>query len=166
MSIFLLQTLILITYFISFLMILHFSFTDKGIYWFIPLLLNIFFILLHATFIISQNGGNISFSQNVIDLLPKFLSSNALFIMAFGFSVLWLLLVLTFHNAFKKNVNPKDKRKELMKKNYYGAIYSERIEKRKYNEKVKKNTLRKLYGAKKPSSDVFTEEWANKFENN
>ncbi|MBK5200293.1 MAG: hypothetical protein JJE21_02035 [Spirochaetaceae bacterium] len=164
MSIFLLQTLILITYFISFLIILLLTFSNKGIYWIIPLFLNIFFILLHAIFIISQNGGNISFSQNVIDLLPKFISMPTLFINAFVFSILWLLLVITFHHAFEKNKTPKDKRKEQMKTNYYGALYSEKIEKRKYNKKIKRNTLRKLYGAKKPTSNIYTEEWANKFD--
>lgn len=165
MSIFLLQTMILIIYFISFLIILHFTFSNKGLYWLIPLFINLFFIILHAIFIISENGGNISFSQNIINLMPKAISVSMLFIFAFVFSILWILLVITFHHAFEKNKMPQDKRKELMKKNYYGSVYSEKIEKRKYNERIKRNTLRKLYGAKKPNSNTFTEEWVNKFDN-
>lgn len=166
MSLFLLQTIILITYFISFLIILHFTFRNKGFYWLIPLFLNIFFIIIHSTFIISYNGGNINFSQNIIDIIPKFISISTILISAFIFSLLWLLLIITFHHAFEKNKAPTNKRKELMKKNYYAALYSEKIEKRKYDKKVKKNTLRELYGAKQPKSNIFTEDWANKFDNN
>jgi hypothetical protein len=164
MSNFLLQTLILLSFLISLFIIIHFLFSKEGGYWIIPLLLNLFFVATQSITIISSNGGNLPFNLEIVDSMPAFLSTTAGYYLLFVMSLLWLFLVLTFHHGFGKHKKPVEKRKEMMKKNYFGAIYTEKIEKQAYKERIKEREQHRLYGTRKPRVENFSKEWIDKFD--
>lgn len=164
MSNFLLQTLILLSYLISLFIVIHFLFSNEGGYWIIPLILNLFFVLTQSIIIINTNGGNLPFKIEIIDSIPTFFSTMLGYYALFGVSLLWLFLVLSFHHGFGENKKPVAKRQEMMKKNYYAAIYTERMEKKDYKEKIRKREQQRQYGTRKPIIDSFSKDWIDKFD--
>lgn len=164
MSNFLLQTLILVSYLISLFIIIHFLFSREGGYWIIPLLLNLYFVLDQSIVTINANGGKLPFNVDAFTISSKFFNTTNGYYVLFGISILWLLLVLSFHNAFKNHKKPVDKRREMMKKNYYAAIYTEKMEKRAYKNRMKRRELDRLYGTRKPLLTDFSKEWIDKFD--
>jgi hypothetical protein len=164
MSNFLLQTLILVSYLISLFIIIHFLFSKEGGYWIIPLILNLYFVLTQAITTINSNGGTLPFNTEMFTSMPAFFSTTAGYYVLFGISILWLFLVLTFHHGFGKHKKPIDRRREMMKKNYYGAIYTEKLEKNAYKARMKRREQNRLYGARKPLVTDFSKEWIDKFD--
>lgn len=164
MSNYLLQTLILVSYLISLFIIIHFLFSKEGGYWLIPLIFNLFFLLSHSISVIISNEGILPINVDLITSIPPFLSTTMGYYILLIMSLLWLFLILTFHHGFRKHKKPIDKRKEMMKRNYYGAIYTEKIEKQQFQAKKKRQELHNLYGTRKPRINEFSKEWINKFD--
>jgi len=164
MNSFLLQTLVLISYLVSLFIIIHFLFSKEGGYWIVPLLLNIFFVSLQGSIIIDNNGGQLPFDNKILEDLPIYFTTNAGYYIFLIISLLWLFMVLTMHYGIGKNKKPVEKRKQMMKKNYYGALYTEKIEKREFKNRKKSRELHKLYGAKSPSVTQYSKEWIDSFD--
>ena len=164
MSNFLLQTLVLLSYLISLFIIIHFLFSKEGVFWIIPLLINIFFVVFQGIYIIDANGGNLPFDKNILDGLPVFFTTHTGYYISFIISLLWLFMVLTMHYGIGKNKKPIEKRKQMMKENYYGAIYTEKIEKREFKNRKKSREMQKLYGAKSPRVPQYSDEWIDSFD--
>jgi hypothetical protein len=120
--------------------------------------------MAQSIIIIDSNGGALPFNIAVVDSIPNFFSTMTGYYVLFGISILWLFLVLTFHHGFGKHKEPVEKRQNMMKKNYYGAIYTEQIGKQEFRDKIKEREQRRRYGTSKPKVDNFSKEWIDKFD--
>lgn len=165
MTNFLFSAITFIIYLLSMFIIINFLFSKEGFYWIVPFLLNLFFVGFQAFSIYSINGAFIPNIENFNKVLPPFFTTQNANIVAFVFSIFWLILVLTFHQAFRKHKKPKDLRKAMMKKNYYGAVYTQLLEQRTFELQEKRRKVKEEYGAKVPQINSFSNEWVNLFEN-
>jgi hypothetical protein len=73
-------------------------------------------------------------------------------------------MICLFYRAIKANRKPKDKRKEAMKNNYYGALYSQQLEKRKLDYLKKVQEEEEKYGFIKPEIYSHDEDWIDLFD--
>jgi hypothetical protein len=82
----------------------------------------------------SENLDSDLFSQ-----FPPFVTKANSALTALLISIFWLLSIILFYKAIKRNRKPKDKRREAMKNNYYGAQYTQLLEAKKmdYMKKIK-----------------------------
>ncbi|MCY1151491.1 MAG: hypothetical protein PQJ49_00550 [Sphaerochaetaceae bacterium] len=156
-------TLTFIIYLLSLLMIIRFVFTPEWLSWVFPLVITLIFVISQAyqSFAImkSENLDSDLFSQ-----FPPFVTKANSALTALLISIFWLLSIILFYKAIKRNRKPKDKRREAMKNNYYGAQYTQLLEAKKmdYMKKIKKEE--ENFGFIKPTINKDGDKWVKLFD--
>ena len=107
-----------------------------------------------------------NFDFDLFSTFPPFITKANNILIALFISIFWLLSITLFNEAIKKNRKPKDKRREIMKSNYYGAQYTQLLEQKRIDYLKKKQLEESLYGFVKPKIDAYDENWINLFDDN
>lgn len=165
MSIFLLPTLTFIVYLLSLLIVFNYIFTKEFLFWLPPFILSLFFLInqVYSLYMLFRPADS-EFINNSVKL--PFLSGEINFsTIIFIFSLIWLSLIITYHYALREHKKPKDKRKEMMKKNYYATQYIQLIEQKELDTELKKKNEKQFFGTRKPVLNKFSDKWVNKFDN-
>ncbi len=162
---FIIPTLTFMIYLLSLLMIIRFIFSPDWLSWIFPLIINIIFVISQAyqSFALMKSE---SLNSELFSIFPPFVSkanntNTALFI-----SILWLIMISLFYRAIKKNRKPKDKRRAIMKSNYYGAQYTQQLEKNRLEKIKKEKEEEENYGFIKPEIYSDDEDWTDLFDDN
>lgn len=164
MSTFLFPTLTFVVYLLSLLIVFNHIFSKEFFFWITPFIFCLFFTFFQAFSLYGIYGDINNISLDIFKDIPSFATHLNSTLFAFGFSIFWLILIISFHQILKTHKNPKDKRKDLMKKNYYAAQYAQKIEQKEQDIEIKKRKEQKEYGTQKPVLNQFSENWINKFE--
>ncbi|MGD1821036.1 MAG: hypothetical protein ACPKOI_14315 [Pleomorphochaeta sp.] len=156
-------TLTFMIYLLSLLMIIRFIFTPEWLSWLFPLVINLIFVISQAyqSFAIMKSE---SLDYNLFSTFPPFITKANNSITALIISIFWLIMICLFYRAIKTNRKPKDKRKEAMKNNYYGALYSQQLEKRKLDYLKKVQEEEEKYGFIKPEIYSHDKDWIDLFD--
>ncbi len=161
---YIIPTLTFIVYLLSLLMIIRFTFSPDWLSWIFPLVINLIFVISQAyqSFALMKSK---TLDFDLFSNFPPFITKANNTFLALFISILWLCMVSLFYRAIKKNRKPKDKRKEAMKNNYYGALYTQELEKNRLEYLKKKRDEKEEYGFTKPNLNSFPEEWVELFDN-
>jgi hypothetical protein len=162
---YIIPTLTFIIYLLSLLMIIRFIFSPDWLSWVFPLIINIIFVISQAyqSFAIMKSE---NFDFDLFSNFPPFITKANNTLIALFISIFWLCSITLFNEAIKKNRKPKDKRREIMKNNYYGAQYTQLLEQKKMEYLKKREKEEQLYGFTKPKIKAYDEEWINLFDDN
>ncbi|MGD1822388.1 MAG: hypothetical protein ACPKM0_06450 [Pleomorphochaeta sp.] len=162
---YIIPTLTFMIYLLSLLMIIRFIFSPDWLSWIFPLVINIIFVISQAyqSFAIMKSE---SLDFNLFSNFPPFITKANNVYAALIISILWLLMIAFFYRAIKKNRKPKDKRREIMKNNYFGALYTQQLEKNKIETQKKLKEEEEKYGFIKPKINSQNEQWTDLFDDN
>ncbi|MDI9454737.1 MAG: hypothetical protein QM442_02640 [Spirochaetota bacterium] len=125
-AIYVLPLLTLLLNFLAFGSCLRFLFSRQGLYWFIPLLLTLFLIVPNALtlYTVASDPNSFISTGGILTYQPL------------GLSLLWYLLIITFHYALKKTIRI-NRYEADMRKNLHEARYQAKIESRQLADREK-----------------------------
>ncbi len=160
---YIIPTLTFMIYLLSLLMIIRFIFTPDWLSWIFPLVINIIFVISQAyqSFAIMKSE---SLDFNLFSTFPPFITKANNALTALFISIFWLCMISLFYRAIKKNRKPKDKRREIMKSNYYGAQYSQQLEMNRLKHIKKVKEEEEKFGFINPKLDKQNKEWTDLFD--
>ena len=163
--VYIIPTLTFIIYLLTLFLIIRFIFTPEWLSWVFPLIISIVFTVSQAyqSFALMKSE---TFSLDLFSVFPTFVTKANTPIIALLISTFWLLSVLLFYKAIKKTRKPKDKRKEAMKSNYHGALYTQKLETKKIDYLKKRRLEEKNFGFQKPKTTPNGKKWVELFEDN
>ena len=156
-------TLTFFIYLLSLLLIIRFIFTPEWFSWVFPLVINLIFVISQAyqSFAIMKSK---TFDLDLFSEFPPFITKANNSIIALLISLLWLLSILLFYRAIKNKRKPKDKRREAMKNNYYGAQYTQKLETKRLEYIKKTKDEEEKYGFIKPKITSYDDKWIDLFD--
>lgn len=160
---YIIPTLTFMIYLLSLLMVIRFIFSPDWLSWVFPLIINFIFVISQAyqSFAIMKSE---SLDFNLFSTFPPFITKANNSYTALIISILWLNMIYLFYLSIKKNRKPKDKRREIMKNNYYGAQYSQQLEMKRIETLKKQKEEKEKYGFIKPKINSYTEKWTDLFD--